>query len=89
MAYIDESTFTSEFRPMPNPVDGGLIWDRAQDTIGLPADQVWTLVEGDSGLIWALPGYHVVNRIGYVVTEKKWYEPDLEALWYGELPELT
>lgn len=30
---------------------------------------VWTLVEGDDGLAFISDGYHLVNRLGYVITE--------------------
>lgn len=31
--------------------------------------KVWTLVEGDSGRLWISNGYHLVNRLGYFITE--------------------
>ena len=42
----------------------------------LPADDrhVWTVVEGDSGSLYAMSGPHAVNRIGYLVTEEPWAE---------------
>ena len=33
---------------------------------------VWTLVEGDSGALWLIAGYHVVNRLNYVISRKPW-----------------
>lgn len=33
---------------------------------------VWTIVEGDDGTQWAQPGFHVVNRLGYITTERPW-----------------
>ena len=27
-----------------------------------PINHVWTITEGDSGSLWACPGFHVVNR---------------------------
>ena len=42
---------------------------------------VWTIVDGDDGNLWALPGLHVVNRVGYVITEKPWATGDEEAQW--------
>lgn len=32
------------------------------------ANRVWTVIEGDSGMCYAA-GYHLVNRIGYLITE--------------------
>jgi uncharacterized protein YlzI (FlbEa/FlbD family) len=33
-------------------------------------DTVWTLLEGDEGQLVIESGLHVVNRIGYLVTER-------------------
>lgn len=30
---------------------------------------IWTIIEGDSGKWYISPGFHIVNRINYVVTE--------------------
>jgi hypothetical protein len=32
---------------------------------------VWTLIEGDDGSFIS-PGYHLVNRMGYFITEEPW-----------------
>lgn len=37
--------------------------------------RVWTVVEGDSGKWYVGQGYHLVNRIGYLITEHP-YDPD-------------
>ena len=37
-------------------------------------NRVWTLVEGDSGKWYISQGYHLVNRVGYYITEKP-FEP--------------
>jgi hypothetical protein len=31
---------------------------------------VWTLVEGDSGKLWVAEGFHRVNRMNYLITQK-------------------
>jgi hypothetical protein len=42
---------------------------------------VWTLVESDNGdLILIVPGIHVVNRLGYLITEYSWEEGQKEFL---------
>lgn len=33
---------------------------------------VWTVVEGDTGRMYVVPGFHMVNRIGLLVTRNKW-----------------
>ena len=34
-------------------------------------NRVWTIVEGDDGMCF-VAGFHLVNRMGYLVTEKPW-----------------
>lgn len=34
--------------------------------------RIWTLIDGEDGRNWLVAGYHLVNRIGYVVTEEPW-----------------
>lgn len=35
-------------------------------------DRVWTMVSGDSGKWYISQGYHLVNRIGYLITEREY-----------------
>ena len=39
-----------------------------------PENKVWTLMDDDEGNVVVTTGFHVVNRIGYYVTEKPWTE---------------
>ena len=34
-------------------------------------NKIWTLVDTDSGL-YVVPGYHLVNRVNYLITIKPW-----------------
>lgn len=50
-----------------------------------PENHVWTVVEsGDDadGNWYAMPGYHYVNRLGYVVTERPWIDYTLDAIYF-------
>ena len=49
-------------------------------------DRVWTLVDGDDGT-YIINGYHLVNRIGYFISEVPFTGDFLEVLdqEYGEL----
>jgi hypothetical protein len=44
----------------------GQEWDhvKAQDP-----RHVWTVVSGEEDSLWYLPGFHLVNRLGYLVCE--------------------
>lgn len=50
-------------------------WEH-EDVKDLPVNQVWTVVEGDNGKLYACPGFHLVNKLHYVVTEEPWTEED-------------
>ena len=39
--------------------------------------RVWTLVDDDNGVPTIVAGYHFVNRIGYIITIKKWEDENL------------
>ena len=48
-------------------------------------NHVWTVVEtGDDrdGNWYALPGYHVINKIGYVLTVKPWNDDTPDAIYF-------
>lgn len=61
-------------RNNPNPVmDQQFMYEEVKD---LPVNQVWTVVEGDNGKLYATTGFHVVNRMYYAVTEEPWTEED-------------
>lgn len=42
---------------------------------------IWTIVSCDDGVMRLSPGYHLVNRMGYIITEKEWQESDLNREW--------
>lgn len=52
----------------------------------LDLHHVWSVTEGDNGRDWYLsPGFHVVNMMGYVVSERPWTDLDFDdglfVLW--------
>lgn len=61
------------------PADGGL-FDYA-DVANEPLQHVWTVVEGDDDGWYASPGFHVVNRLGYLLTTHPWTDETEDALW--------
>lgn len=48
-----------------------------EETKQYPERRVWTIVEGESGQLWAQTGYHIVNKIGYVITLEEWTDADV------------
>ena len=38
------------------------------------ANNVWTIIEGDNDTMFIVSGVHLVNRIGYLITNEEWEE---------------
>ncbi|HET7560869.1 MAG TPA: hypothetical protein VFJ87_00640 [Rhodanobacteraceae bacterium] len=56
-----------------------------EDVRDHPQQHVWTVVDsGDDGdgNWYALPGFHVVNKLGYVMTCKPWSETTPDAIYF-------
>lgn len=68
------------FKPIENHISDDRGWnglmfetygEDLQFVVAQPQNKVWTWVDSDEGTV-ILNGYHLVNRIGYFVTEKAW-----------------
>lgn len=78
---LTEEQFIDAYHPI-DPPDGEPMWEYAA-TRRFDIRQVWTVVTGDNGEdLYASPGYHVVNREGYLVTEVPWTTGDEIVCWY-------
>lgn len=79
---LDEDTFIDQFRPKPNHLDrmasfdlgqGGCLFACAgkewRHVLAQNPRTIWTLIEGDNGALVIESGLHLVNRLGYLVTE--------------------
>jgi len=80
MKHFDDTPFVE----LPAP-SGEPYWEQEEiDTAGVLPEQVWTVVEEDDGeeqKLFILPGYHLVNKLGYIVTEQLWDDTDTEYDW--------
>jgi hypothetical protein len=76
--FIDytEAEFELIFEPLPNP-EGSDLWEHAETLTHVPTF-VWSVIEID-GDLFAIPGYHVVNVIGYSVTTVPWPHENVEV----------
>lgn len=43
--------------------------------------KVWTLVDGQENNLIAITGYHLINRVNYIITEEEWKNENEEYLW--------
>lgn len=77
---IGEDEFRDEWLAYIKP--DGNYFDFA-DVKDKPPEFVWTLVEGDGPYchLYAISGFHIVNVMGYCLTEVPWIEPKT-AYWF-------
>ena len=75
------------YRPIKNHIDPNASWSGTMyETFGDEVDfvwkydetHVWTWVDTDEGT-FITAGFHLVNRIGYFITEEPWSQPDQEV----------
>jgi len=75
---LTEAEYDKRFQPFGNPADNDNdIWEH-RHTLTQPTENVWSVLEVDDDL-YAIPGYHVVNVIGYNVTKQPWPHEDIEV----------
>lgn len=85
---IGQDEFMVAFNPIEASANGDSMvqtYAKAQSLAkksGLNNDHIWAIVEGDDGSLYASAGFHVVNVLGFVVTEKPWVTGLEEAVWY-------
>lgn len=75
---LTEQQFDERFAPQTAPSGDLYEYQQVQH---LPAERVWTIVEGDDGNLYASPGFHVVNRLGYVTSDTPWTADIDAAVW--------
>jgi hypothetical protein len=88
VSQLTEDEWDDAYGPIPNPVDESMIWDYSDPAqMALlrtyPEDRLWTFVDVDDGQA-IVTGLHMVNRVGYVVTERPWTDHDT----YAYIPDL-
>lgn len=90
---MTEDEFLSLYHPEPNHLNpdasfdfgsGGTLYEAYGEELDyirkLPAGRIWTIVDGDDGRLWLLSGWHIVNRVGYLVTaESRARDADIEV----------
>jgi hypothetical protein len=78
---LSEEQYYTEYSPIAAP-DGSDTWEFEQIK-DKPTEFVWSVVEtgdADHDALYAIPGWHVVNVLGYNLTTKAWPHENIEAL---------
>ena len=84
---ITEEVFYKEYKPIKNHYDPNAAFDGHMfETYGEELDfikginhwHVWTIIESE-GKMYICAGFHYVNRVGYMVTQKEWNSDEIEV----------
>ena len=77
-------TFEKKFQPVIRE-DGGCLFETygtdLQRIINTDPHHVWTLLDCD-GKLYLVNGYHIVNRLNYVITSQPWGEGEQHTYAY-------
>jgi len=76
---IPEDEFDRDYQPFMQ-TNGDYF--EFEDVEKAPINTVWTIIEGDDGSMFASPGFHIVNKIGYIRTVKPWTDAARDAVWF-------
>ena len=81
--------WVDQYQPTENPFDKDAGYEGCMfETYGeenefvldkLNRNTVWTLITGDNEDSWVIPGYHIVNRMGFFITTKPWESTDIQV----------
>jgi len=74
-------SFDANYEPMPAPGDDACLLREHHEVVHANPNRVWTVVETDEDRLLILPGFHLVNRLGYLLTRKPW-QADSEEFDY-------
>jgi len=77
-----EVEFEAEYETIDAP-DGDTMWmyDDVVDQ-GIPVNRVWSVVEGENNSAVVCTGFHVVNMLGYIITDKPWDNEAENYIWW-------
>jgi len=92
MKTIMYDDWVDQYQPIENPFDKnagyeGCMFETYGDDLNCVKETVdnghfqlvWTLITGDNEESWIIPGYHVVNRMGFFITTKPWESTDIQV----------
>ena len=85
--------FDRIFKPIINTNSGDTLFETYGEDLDFVLEisksnhrKVWTLIDGDNGLV-IVSGYRLVNRVHYIVTENEWIDDNDLVLYCDELVE--
>lgn len=92
MKTITYEIWVDEYLPKKNEFDNNAPYEGMMfETYGAELDYVlklansgklnhiWTLINGENENTWIVPGYSIVDRMGYFVTDNAWEDENIEV----------
>lgn len=79
---IPEHVFATEWGILLKESGDLYHFDEVKDQ---PENHVWTILESEDdadGNWYAAPGFHYVNKLGYILTQKPWADDTLDAIYF-------
>ena len=74
--YMTEDEFNARYTTVDNHITGEWFFETYGEELdyikSLDERYVWTYQDDDEGFPCYTAGYHIVNRIGYIVTKQPW-----------------
>ena len=87
MQELTEKEFFEKYKPIDSPQQSlTWTWQEVKDA-NIPLGRVWTVLETgdpDDENWYVTPGYHVVNKIDYAVTEIPWEHENIEGVFHED-----
>lgn len=88
MKTITFEIFEKTYKPIKNPFVQDSSYDGCMfETYGVElayvreqdVKKIWTIVDCNNEEIWIVPGYSIVNRLGYILCEIPWESEDIQV----------
>ena len=84
MRVLNYEEFEKEFGPVD---DNGSEFYQATSRellLGSGVNHIWSVYDTGVGELYLLTGVHMVDVVGYLLTEKPWQDPDIEVIYVSE-----
>ena len=88
MKTIDYGQFEETYKPIMNPFVRDSSYNGCMfETYGIELAHVreqdnkniWTIINGENETQWLIPGYSIVDRIGYLICDTPWESEDIQV----------
>ena len=94
--YVTYDDFLEKYHPIKNHLDenagyDGFMFDTFDEQLHYilqtnthSPQNIWTLIEGENNDMWLSPGYHYIDRFGFIITKEPVDRNELGVDYYME-----